>query len=346
MDHGGAAVGGAVDGEGDSNIGALLGDGELISVTDPPRHGELRRLGGAPFLPGPMRALRPVIERHCDTLLDQIVPGETVDWSRTVATRLPMMTVASLLGLADDDTAEITRWVDAVEAASNPQSEREMQDAMASFASLGIYVRDQLDLKRRCRADDGLSLLVEAERTRPEISEANIVTMAQALIAGGNGTTWATLAGFVALLAEYPEQRERVVADPALIPQAIEEVLRWVTPARGFLRTVTREVRLHDQVLAPGDKVFFLLESANRDEEAFDEPDVFDVGRASRRPALSFGHGPHVCIAAPLARMEVRVLAERLVARLPRWEYAGRPRRLWSIFRSSWDELPIRFASS
>jgi cytochrome P450 len=330
----------------DSNIGALLGDdGELLSVTDPPRHGELRRIAIAPFAPGGINTLRPRVERICDKLLDRIQYGEPVDWAKTVAMELPILTACAMLGLPGDNIDEIRSWSDAVEVASNPQSPEELQEAFAKFASLDTFVREQVGRKRQCPADDMLSHLIAQEQARDNITQANIVTMAQALIAGGNDTTAATIAGFVALLAEFPDQRERLLACPELIPSAIEEVMRLVTPARGFLRTVTRDSELRDAQLHRGDRIYFLLEAANRDEQIFPDPDTFDVGRKSERPPIAFGHGPHTCIAAPLARMEVNVLAQRLLERFPSWEFAGTPKNIWSIFRSGWEELPVRFTA-
>jgi cytochrome P450 len=329
-----------------STLDALLEvGGELISVTDPPRHGELRRVMSQGFVPGRMESLRPAVEDFCDRLLDGIAAGEPVDWVERMAVQLPILTVSALLGLPGDNMEDIRSWSDAIEIAANPQSAEEMEEAVAQFGPLDTYLLEQFGQRRGCPRDDMLSYLSEVEREQENITQANINSMAQALIAGGFGNTAAALAGFVALMAEHPEQLELIVGDRRLIPQAVEEVLRWVTPARGFLRTVTQATELYGQELRAGEQVYFLLDSANRDEEVFEAPDVFDVSRKRAQPTLAFGHGPHVCVAAPLARMELRTVVERLIDRFPRWRLAGEPRRKWSTFRSGWDQLPVIFSN-
>jgi cytochrome P450 len=332
--------------EGDmSTLDALLEDGgELIASTDPPRHVDLRRVMNQGFLPAKMEGLRPEVEVFCDQLLDGIVAGEPVDWVEQMAVQLPILTVSALLGLRGNNVEDIRSWSDAIEVASNPKSAEEMEEAVAKFASLDAYLVEQFTERLRCPGNDMLSYLSEVEREHENITQANINSMAQALIGGGFGNTAAALAGFVAVMAEHPLQLERVVEDRSLIPQAVEEVLRWVTPARGFLRTVTKKTELHGHELRAGEHVVVLLDSANRDEDAFEEPDVFDVGRKSAQPALAFGYGPHVCVAAPLARIELQTLVARLIDRFPRWTLAGEPRRMWSIFRAGWEELPVTFS--
>jgi cytochrome P450 len=328
-----------------STLDALLdGGGELIASTDPPRHVDLRRVMNQGFLPAKMDGLRPAVKTFCDRLLDGIEAEEPVDWVAQVAVQLPILTVSALLGLAGDNFQDIRSWSEAIEVASNPQSGDEMEEAVAAFASLDAFVVEQFTQRRRRPCNDMLSYLSEVEREHENITQANIISMAQAIIAGGFGNTAAALAGFVALMAEHPFQLDHVVEDRSLIPQAVEEVLRYVTPSRGFLRTVTKETEFHGHGLRVGEHVFVLLDSANRDEEAFEAPDVFDVGRKRTQPVLGFGYGPHVCVAAPLARMELQTLVERLVDRFPRWRLAGEPRRLWSAFRAGWEELPVTFS--
>ncbi|MEI7993193.1 MAG: cytochrome P450, partial [Actinomycetota bacterium] len=332
-----------------SNIAALLEDGgggaDHIALTDPPRHWDLRRVMNQEFVTARMDALRPEMERCCDQLLDQIVAGEPMDWVKQTAERLPLLVTSAVLGLPDDNTDDIRRWSEAMEVVLNPPSEEGMMEAFATFASSGPYLKEQFAERRSCPGRDMLTLLSVAEQKNAKISEANITSMAQSVIAGGFGTTSAALAGFVALMAEHPDQLESLVADRSLIPQAVEEVLRWVTPQRGMLRTVTQETELRGHELLAGEHVYLLLDSANRDEAAFKNPDVFDVTRKREQPILSFGHGPHVCVAAPLARLEIQMLAERLIDRFPRWTLAGEPRRAWNAIRSSWAELPVVFSS-
>jgi cytochrome P450 len=327
-----------------SNVGAMLGEGELIAVTDPPRHRELRRIVAPPFAPSWMERLTPQIERCCDVLLDQVPAGETVEWVEAIAARLPILTACALLGLPSEDADQVRVWTDAVEAIGDPHSLDDVTDAQRKFESLDAYVTAKIEEKRRRPAGDVLSLLAEAERAHANVSLPNIVTMAQALIAGGNDTTRALIAGIVALLAERPDQLAALAADPSLSASTVEEVLRWVSPARGFLRTATADTELRGKTIRKGDHVYFLIESANRDPGAFTAADRFDITVRRDHPPIAFGHGPHTCIAAPLVRVEAKAFIERLVARFPTWQLAGAPKRTYSVLRSSWTELPVRFS--
>jgi cytochrome P450 len=331
-------------------LGKLFaGDGDMIGLTDPPRHGELRRIMQPPFTPSWMARLKPRIEDFCDRILAEIVPGEPVNWTDTVATRLPAMVIAAILGIPDDDdefAARVRVWTDATEElASRDQSPEELAATLAAFGSLNDFIGGTFERKRACPADDFLSSLLSDHLDNEKLSEANITAFAQMLIAAGADTTRSLLSEMAAHFAMFPRQLDLLRDDLSLVPNAIEEVLRFAPAAHGFARQAVQDVVMHGQQIKSGQRVWLAYEAANRDPGVFERPQVFDIQRASNRRNVTFGFGTHVCIAAPLVRMETKILLEKLVTRFSRFEIAGQGRRAESFLRNGWEDLPVVFHS-
>jgi cytochrome P450 len=334
-----------------SALGELFaGNGDLIGLTDPPRHTELRRVMQPPFTPPALARLIPRIEAYCDQLLDGIVPGETVDWAQTVATRLPVLVVAAILGIPDDDEEFFERvgvWTDATEElVGRDLSTAEFEHTVAAFGSLNDFIAGMFDAKRACPAEDFLTSLLNDHLDNDQLSQSNRVGFAQLLISAGVDTSRSLLSELIAHLAMYPEQRALLCAEPDLIANAIEEVLRFAPAAHGFARQLVQDIELHGQQLKAGQRVWMAYDAANRDPAVFDRPHEFDVRRESNRKNLAFGFGVHVCIAAPQVRLETRLLLQKLLDRFPRFELAGVGRRAESFLRNGWVELPIVFHRS
>jgi cytochrome P450 len=331
--------------KGISPAGELFGEqGEQIGLTDPPRHTELRKVAAPAFTPRAVAKLEQAVARICDELLDDIEPGKPVDFVESVAARLPIRTACEMLGLPHDRADDIRFWSDELERVGTSELDAdELATAVANFSGMNGYLLEQFERKRREPGDDLISILLEAELDNDKLSEANVMMFTQTMIAAGNDTTRAMLSGIVATLAEYPDQRRAVVADLSLVRNAVEEILRWVTPARGFLRTATRDVVVHDQEIGAHEHVYLMYDSANRDGEVFADPGAFDVTRDENHHQLAFGFGTHVCIGAPLVRMETKLFLDKLLDRFPVWELAGEPRRTETVLRSGWVELPVAF---
>jgi cytochrome P450 len=331
-----------------SALGQLFaGDGDMIGLTDPPRHGELRRIMQPPFTPSWLARLKPRIEGYCDQILGEIVPGEPVNWTDAVASRLPALVIAAILGLPDEDEEFFTRvrvWTDATEElAGRDQSAEELAATVAAFDSLNDFIGETFDRKRRCPADDFLSSLLSDHLDNEKLSEANLIGFAQLLIAAGADTTRSLLSEMAAHFAMFPGQLDLLREDLSLVPNAIEEVLRFAPAAHGFARQAVQDVTLRGQEIASGQRVWLAYEAANRDPEVFDRPHEFDIRRPANRRNVTFGFGTHVCIAAPLVRMETRILLEKLVTRFSGFEIAGQGRRAESFLRNGWVELPMVF---
>jgi cytochrome P450 len=333
--------------KGASPAGELFGEsGEQIGMTDPPRHTELRRIAAPGFTPRAVAKLTAGVERICDELIGRIEPGKPFDFVEEIAAKLPIQSACEMLGLPHDRTDEIRFWSDELERVGTTElSPEELQEAVANFSGMNDYLLEQFEAKRRNPGDDLISVLLSAELDNDKLSEANVMMFTQTMIAAGNDTTRAMLSGIIATLAEFPDERRKVVADPSIVPGALEEVMRWVTPARGFLRTATQDTELRGQAIKEGEHLYLMYDAANRDEDVFAKPETFDVTRTENHHQVAFGLGTHVCIGAPLVRMETKVFLEKLVGRFSDWEIAGEPRRTQTVLRSGWLELPVVFGS-
>jgi cytochrome P450 len=331
-----------------AGIGELFaGAGDIIGLTDPPRHGELRRIMQTPFTPPSLARLQPHIERHCDRMLDLVVPGEPLDWAAVVASRLPTLVIAAILGIPDDDEKffeRVREWTDATEnIASRDLSEAELAETIAAFGGLNSFIADVFDEKRRCPAEDFLTSLLNDHLDNQNLSETNLVGFAQLLISAGADTSRSLLSELVAHLAMFPEQLDVLRSDRSFVPNAIEETLRYAPAARGFGRQVAEDTTLRGRKLEAGQRVWMAYDAANRDPEVFEDPHRFDVRRSNSRSNVAFGFGAHVCIAAPLVRLETKILLDKLIERFPRFEIAGTGHRVESFLRNGWIDLPMVF---
>ncbi|SHL30449.1 Cytochrome P450 [Pseudonocardia thermophila] len=340
---------------------------------DPPEHSRLRRMLARSFTPRAVAALGERIAEHCRRIVDRMLAGpREVDFARDVAADLPLLTLADVLGVPAEDrlllydwSNRVIGWQDpdyAVSAAFDPSRGTDM-------AAKAITLRPEPGPDGRMpdpRSRAGMpdlyayaALLGERKRTEPT-GDVMSILMAQRDDAGGHVTIeefenlfWLfavagneTLrngipGGMIALLT-HPDARRALRADPGLLPDAVEEVLRWWTPVMVFRRTATKDTEIAGQPIAAGEKVVVSFASANRDEAVFAEPDVFDI---HRRPTahLAFGQGPHFCLGAQLARLQMRTLFAELLARTSWLGAAGEPTFLRSNFQRGVKRLPIRW---
>jgi cytochrome P450 len=257
------------------------------------------------------------------------------------------MVIAAILGIPDDDdefSARVRVWTDATEElASRDQSPEELAATLAAFGSLNDFIGETFERKRGCPAEDFLSSLLNDHLDNEKLSEANVTGFAQLLIAAGADTTRSLLSEMAAHFAMFPGQLDLLREDLSLVPNAIEEVLRFAPAAHGFARQAVQDVTLRGQQITAGQRVWLAYEAANRDPEVFERPQEFDIRRPSNRRNVTFGFGTHVCIAAPLVRMETKILLEKLVTRFSRFEIAGQGQRAESFLRNGWVELPMVF---
>jgi cytochrome P450 len=318
--------------------------GVRIAHVDPPRHRELRRVMAPGFTPDAVARLMPAVREHCERLLGAVEPGRPLEFVEQIAAVLPMLTVCDMLGIPDAEHARIRFWSDQLERMFTvPMTPEEQARTAAGFNEMNPFLLDVFDRKRVEPGDDLISSLLQAELDNEKLTPANVLMMTQTLIGAGNDTTRALLSGMVLALAEHPEQYDLLRHNPDLVPNAMEESLRWTSPSRGFIRTALEDTELAGQAIAAGQRVYIAYDSANRDETVFPDPDTFDVTRPLNAPNVGFGFGTHVCIGASLVRMEVRTFLAELVHRFSRVEVAGETERVRLTIRNSWTRLPVVF---
>jgi cytochrome P450 len=322
--------------------------GDLMMLSaDPPRHVRLRRLVNKGFTPRQIAALEPHVRALVRGILDDVAPRGECDFVEDIAARLPLAVICEMMGLPREDWQRIYELTNRTVGAQDPEYQQTQMGSgdtgMRAWVEITRYFAGLVAQRRRSeRGEDLVSVLVDAEMDGEKLSDDELLAFCNLLIIAGNETTRNATSGGMLALIEHPDQRARLLADPALIPTAVEEILRWVTPVVHFARVATRDTEVRGQPIRAGEKVVMWYPSANRDEEVFADPFTFDVGREPN-DHLAFGIGEHFCLGASLARLELRVMFEELLARLPDIEPAGPVQRLRSNFIGGIKHMPVRY---
>ena len=308
---------------------------------DPPAHNRHRKLVIGAFTPRMVAALEPRVRELARACLSDIRPGESFDFVERVAIPLPMWVIAELLGVPSSDHADFRRWSDAmIEAGSSgpgPQT-------LATVTELFVYMLAKVAERRRAPREDVLSKLALAELDGERLGDPELGAFCLTLLVAGNETTRNLIAGGMHALLTDRSQWEKLCADPGLLPNAVEEMLRFVSPIQNFVRRVEHDTELASKRLRAGDYVALFYGSANRDEAVFGaDADRFDITRPSASRHLAFGFGEHLCLGASLARLEARVMFEELLAHGAGFSLAGEARKLSSTLVNGIAELPMRF---
>lgn len=331
-----------------SSRGVLIGDigrqlmpRESIIYIDPPDHAKYRRLVQPAFTSGRLRALEERIAATVRELVEKIPGGQAIDFVEALAAPLPLLVIADMLGIPGSDRARFKRWSDAIIDAGTAPT----HDNMTQSAELFGYFAAVLAERRERPGDDLISVLVHSQIDGEQLEEFDLLMFCMTLLVAGNETTRNLLSHGALALAAHPRERARLAADPALMPRAVEEMLRWSTPVASFLRTATRDAAVRGVPIREGERVLLLYAAANRDEEVFgDDAESLRITRDASRH-VAFGFGEHFCLGAQLARIEARLAFAQLLERFGAWELAGDPRRLPSVFIRGIVELPLRFAA-
>jgi cytochrome P450 len=311
---------------------------------DPPLHAAYRRLLNREFTPRAVGRLEPAIRERTRAVLDALPSDEPVDLVAEVTSPIPVMVIADLLGIGDGDLADFRRWSDAVISVSDFPTDETLRLAAELFGFLGDHVTRRL-AQEGDQADDLLGLLVKAEVEGHPLTPGQIRMFCLTLLVAGNETTRSLLAGGIHALALHPDQRAALAAEPAMVPNAIEECLRWVAPIQAFCRTALADTSIAGVEVPAGSYLVLLYASGNRDERAFGPTaDRFDIARPATPAHVAFGFGEHLCLGAALARLEARVVLEELLARFPAYQLAGEPVLSPSTLTRAIERLPVVLA--
>ncbi len=266
-----------------------------------------------------------------------------------IAAELPLQAIAELMGVPQEDRRKLFDWSNRMIGADDPEFQKDavgMEAAGNAAAELFMYSHSLAELRRDDPQDDIISRLLGAEIDGDKLSELEFDMFFMLLTVAGNETTRnATAHGMKALL-DHPDQFDKLKADPELLLGAIEEILRWATPVLHFRRTALEDYELGGKLIRKGDKVVMWHISANRDETVFDDPFTFDIERSPNEHIAFGGGGPHFCLGANLARMELRLIFDELVHRLPDMKLDGEVEYLRSNFIGGIKHMPVHYTAA
>jgi cytochrome P450 len=308
---------------------------------DPPQHTALRLLINRGFTPSAVARLHERIGGLARQIVDAVAARGACDFVVDVAGELPSYVIAELVGIPLADGRRLYQLTERMHTTA--QSADDRADAEAAIIEMMSYSHALRETKRARPGPDIASALLAAEVDGERLSDVEFDMFFMLLINAGGDTTRNLVAGGMLALIEHPAEWARLRADPTLLPTAIEEMLRWVTPVMHFRRTATRDTVLRGRRIGAGDKVVVFYSSANRDEEVFDAPERFDVARTPNEHLAFGGGGAHFCLGANLARLEIRALFEQVLARLPDLRLAGPVERLRSNFINGPRRMPVTF---
>jgi len=328
------------------NEDALAQQRLMMLNMDPPLHTRYRRLVNKGFTPRMIRDLETKVVASTDDIIDRVCEQGSADFVEEISAELPLQVIADLMGVPQADRHLVFDWSNKMIGSEDP--EFMVPPEYSTQASLELYAyADELCAKKRLDPHaDLFSVLTQAEVEGDQLSPLELDLFFLLLAVAGNETTRNLISGAMVAFFDHPDQWERLRADRSLLPSAIEEMLRYVTPVMHFRRQATMDWTIGEQRINEGDKVVFWHTSANRDETVFDDPDTFDIGRAPNNHMAFGGGGPHFCLGANLARMEIRVMFDRLLDRLPDIHRAGEEQHLQSNFINGVKHLPVAFSPS
>ena len=323
-------------------IGSFL---PMMIVMDPPRHDQLRALVSRAFTPRRVAGLQGAITQMAAELFERLDEGSgSADFVTDFAAILPAAVIADLLGIPATDRDQFRLW--SSQLVQVDVNHGQTTDALtAAAAAIYAYFTDFLADRRKNPREDLMSALANATVDGIRLTDEEVLGFCALLLVAGYETTTNLLGNSAVVLAQHRQTRRRLAADRTLLGPAVEELLRYDSPAQGLSRTLTRDVTLHDTTMRQGEKVLLLFGSANRDERAFPDPDVFDIERTSEHQ-VAFGRGIHFCLGAALARMEARIALDALLDRVPDWEVdLESARRLRSGPIRGYTSLPITWTT-
>jgi cytochrome P450 len=318
-----------------------FGDHQMMLMSDPPHHTRLRRTINRHFTPRAAERLRPRIRALARRIVDAVIERGECDFVTDVAGEMPSFVIADLLGLPLDDGRRLYHLTEAIHA--TPESQPEGA-ALGAVIEMFNYAHEVAEDRRRHPKDDLASALLASVVDGQPLDDIDFNLFFILLVDAGGDTTRNLVGGGLVALFEHPDEWRRLQADvDGMLPTAIEEMLRWVSPVIYMRRTATQDVELSGTQIAAGDKVVMYYGSANRDERAFAEPDRFDIGRQPNDHIAFGGGGPHFCLGAHLARIEIHELLHEVLTRMPDLEPTGPAEWLPSNFISGPKHLPVGF---
>jgi cholest-4-en-3-one 26-monooxygenase len=316
----------------------------LMLNMDPPKHRQFRNIVNKAFTPRMVKQLEPRVRTLASRIVDGVAEKGECDFVSEIAALMPMEVICEMVGVPEEDRQHVYDLANVLIGFDDPEFQTSPADAERAAIQMFVYASKLAERVRKQPRDDLATALLQAEVDGQRLSDLEFNSFFLLLAVAGNETTRTVTTNGMLALMENPDQRRRVVENPALVESAVEEILRYTPAVHYFRRTVLADTRIRDQEIAAGEKITMWYPAANRDEDVFARPDDFDVAR-SPNDHLAFGIGEHFCIGSHLARLELNVIFEELLARIGRdMELAGPVRRLRSNFVNGVKEMRVAYS--
>lgn len=312
----------------------------LLLYKDPPEHTKYRKILQTAFTPRTVAALEDGVRARVTRVIDKVIEQGSCDFAEDIAVPIPLGVLTELMGVADEDIPKFYEWTEKIEEA---QRVPEPNAAAPVFMEMAGFLHEQIARQAEAGEDTLVTRLREAEVDGEKLDDSEILVFFGLLAFAGNDTTRNTTATGMHTLLQHPEQLAAMRDDPSIIPAAIEEILRYTSVVQYFVRTATADTEVGGQAIAKGDRLMIWYTSASRDEDVFDDPQRFDITRVKPEHKAFGGGGKHFCLGAGLARLELKVLFEEVLRRMPDIRADGEIERLPSPWAHMIHKLPVAF---
>jgi cholest-4-en-3-one 26-monooxygenase len=321
---------------------SLSSEGRMMLSMDAPDHTRYRSLVNRGFTPRMINMLHAPIRAMVTSILDRALEKGECDFVTDVASELPLQVIAQMLGVPFEDRHKLFQWSNRMIGSEDPEYGVSPEEARGAAIEMYMYSNELAKQRRGEPRDDIVTALLNADVNGDQLSEMDFDLFFLLLAVAGNETTRNALSHGMHTLIDHPDQYRMLSENPALVPSATEEILRWASPVMYFRRNVMRDTEVRGQRIKAGDKIGIWYISANRDESVFENPFTFDIRRAPNEHVAFGGGGPHFCLGANLARMEMNIMFDELVRRVDSVEIIGDVKRLRSNFINGIKHLPVR----
>ena len=318
----------------------------MMLMMDPPKHTKLRLLVNKGFTPRMIGRLHDSVRAIAREIIDNVASRGECDFVVDVAAELPLRVIAEMMGVPQDERHKVFDWSNRLIGSEDPEYAVSPEDAMEAAMEMFVYANELAAKKRENPGDDIISVLLNAEVEGERLTDIEFDLFFQLLAVAGNETTRNLISHGMLALLENPDQMARLAADPTLLPSAVDEMLRYASPVMYMRRTARTDTEVRGQTIKAGDKVALWYIAANHDPEVFPDPHRFDITRNPTEHEAFGGGGPHFCLGTHLAKLEITVMFEELLAAIPDMELAGDVQRLRSNFINGLKHMPVKFAAT
>ena len=313
----------------------------MFIAMDPPKHAEQRRTVAPAFGPSPVEAMKAEVRERTAAVLDSLPIGEAFDWVDKVSIELTTGMLAKLFDFPWETRHKLTEWSDALGDVESFHTVSAREARLAKAFEMGAAFQHLWQKKAATPGGNDLISIMLASEAMSHMDEGEFMGNLILLIVGGNDTTRNSMSAYAYGLSQYPDERAKLEADPALIPNAVQELIRWQTPLAHMRRTATEDVEVEGKQIKKGDKIALWYVSANRDESVFPDGDAIKIERENARRHLSFGYGIHRCVGARVAELQLHVLLEEMAKRRLRVNVLGEPQRVPACFVNGYKHLQV-----